>query len=68
MNCEWSALLNIIPIWMRSNVDVIGRACLQEIRMRVGQAPELICSDRRHQLQQVLRKEDLEFTVNTASR
>lgn len=68
MDCQWSAVINILPPWMREQVDELGKNTLQEIRLRITYPPELICKNNRHILQRLVQKEDLEFVVNTASR
>lgn len=68
MDCQWSAVINFLPPWMREQVDELGKNTLQEIRLRISYPPELICKNKRHILQRLVQREDLEFVVNTASR
>ena len=42
MNCAWKELLNILPQWMRQEVDRLGKDTLQELRLRVNDPPELV--------------------------
>lgn len=68
MDCQWTALTNVLPLWMRERVNFLQGKCLQEIRLRVGKTPILICKDKQIIIQRVTAKEDLEFCINTASR
>lgn len=68
MNCAWKELLSILPISMRADVDYIGRDSLQELRMRIGSPPELICSGGSVDLSMKMDLLNLQFVINTASR
>ncbi len=67
MTCAWRELLAILPLWMRKDVDM-QQAFLREIRLRMNAPPELIVQEKRILLKQKVTREDLLFTVNTASR
>ena len=68
MQCAWQALLNILPIWLRNDVDKLGKDTLQEIRLRQNQPPELVMTNERRSLSRVVSKEDLSFCINITSR
>lgn len=68
MVCQWQAFLNLLPLWMRDEVDELGRDSLQELRLRLEQPPELITSRAIMRLNRKVYSEDLRFTVNVASR
>ena len=68
MKCAWQAYLNLLPIWMRSEVDKHGRENLQELRLRIDRVPELIMANGSKQLQRNITAEDLAYCVNAASR
>lgn len=68
MDCQWTSLLGILPLWMRTSVDEYKDNCLQEIRLRIGMKPTLICKDKQVHLHRTISKDDLDFCVNTASR
>lgn len=68
MRCAWKELLSILPAWMRGQVDELGEDTLQELRLRRGRPPELICSNGCRELEQKVTEEDLRFVVNAASR
>ena len=68
MKCPWSQLLAVLPQSMRSDVDKYGREDLQELRLRLGKPPEMVCGKESRWLSQTVRAEDIRFTVNTASR
>ena len=42
MRCAWQAYINLLPLWMRPDVDKLGRDHLQELRLRMDRPPELI--------------------------
>lgn len=68
MTCAWKELLNILPMWMRKEVDVQGSEFLQELRLRINAPPELVLSEKSVWLDRIITQEDLNYTVNTASR
>ena len=68
MICAWNDFLSLLPQWMRSDVDRLGKENLQELRLRCGKVPELVCGDRSHFLSKKASQQDLSFCVNTASR
>lgn len=68
MMCAWEQLLKILPGWMVTDVDRLGRDCLEELHIRWGQPPELICRSRNLWLDRKVSPEDIAFIVNTASR
>lgn len=68
MICQWKELLSILPQWLSSETDSLGRECLQELRLRRGQPPELVCSDGSKWLHRIVLEQDLLFCINTASR
>ena len=67
MKCAWQAYLNLLPLWMRSQVDNLGRDTLQELRLRIGRPPELVLCDGITYLERNVTAEDLNYCVNTAS-
>lgn len=68
MRCAWDALLKILPPMIRTEVDKLGRETLQELRLRLGQPPELVCSGGSKWGSGVITEQELSFVVNTASR
>lgn len=68
MNCAWAELLAILPQWMRTQVHERGRDNLQELRLRINQPPELICSTGREGLKKPVSAADLQFVINAASK
>lgn len=67
MKCAWQAYLNLLPTWMRRDVDVQGRETLQELRLRLNYPPELVTRCGSVWLERVVTKDDLSFCINTAS-
>lgn len=67
MRCQWQQVLRVIPPWMRDEVDRLGKAQLQELRLRLGQKPELRMGQVRTFLGREVSREDLHYVVNTGS-
>lgn len=68
MSCQWQELIQILPIWLRDFVDKNSGVGVQEIRLRIGQAPQLICSYKTLEPARKVTKEDLSFCINAATR
>ena len=68
MLCNWDSFIRLLPLWMRQEVNQLGKLTLQELRLRIGQPPELICNDRRAILNRIVTLDDLNFCINTASK
>lgn len=67
MKCAWAQLLGVIPVWMRAEVDSCGKETMEELRLRVGYVPEVICHHRSIRLHKAVSQQDLNFVINTAS-
>ena len=67
MKCAWENLLAVLPMWLRPEVDRLGRKELQELRLRLNKPPELVLKGTSHWLKQVVHQDDLNFCVNMAS-
>ncbi len=68
MNCAWKELLGILPLWMRPQVDRLGKDRCQELRLRLDRKPEIVLSGERQWLEQTVNRDDLSQCVNNASR
>ena len=68
MRCAWQALINLLPVWMRENVDRLVKNSLQEIRLRVNAPPELVTDTGLIYIERCVSEEDLRFVVNVATR
>lgn len=68
MTCAWQELLSILPLWLAQETDKQGRDSLQELRLRVGQPPELNMGTNSQWLKRNVTTDDLNFCINTASR
>ncbi len=68
MICQWESVLNVLPNWMRQAVDEQGSETLQELRLRLGQQPQLCMGIRQKFLQRHVNAEDLRFVIHAASR
>ena len=67
MKCAWQAFINVLPNWMRQEVDKYGNDHPQELRIRVGLQPELVLQNGCKILSRRAVKEDLSFVINVAS-
>ena len=67
MRCAWQAYLNLLPLWLRADVDKLGKDRLLETRLRNHCPPELITTSGSVWLQRLVEKEDLTFVINVAS-
>lgn len=67
MKCAWQSYLRLLPLWMRSQVDMLGRDRLQELRLRLGRPPELVQVGGSVLLDRFVVEDDLNFCVNAAS-
>ena len=67
MDCAWKKLLSVLPLRLRDTVDKTGRETLLELRLRLNEQPELICTTGAYFLQETVTREDLTFCVNVAS-
>lgn len=67
MRCAWQAYINLLPHWMRSEVDKHGRNELQELRLRIGHRPELVLQQCCQFLSKLVIADDIHFVINSAS-
>lgn len=68
MRCAWDAFINLLPPWMRCEVDRRGKNTLQELHLRLGESAELVTQKGSVWLDRAITPEDLTFCVNAASR
>ena len=68
MTCAWKELLSILPPWLSQEADKFQNDVVQEVRLRLGQPPQLRCKDAMHLLKGCTGMDDLNFCINTASR
>lgn len=67
MKCAWDQYLRLLPLWMRRHVDQLGQDKLLELRLRIGQQPELVFQNKSLWLDRAAAPEDLTFCINAAS-
>ena len=67
MTCAWTEFLALLPTWLRTEVDKSGRETLRELRLRLGEGPELVGGTSRF-LSRNVNREDLTYVLNGASR
>ena len=67
MKCAWQAYLNLLPNWMRKEVEKTKNKNLQELRIRVGLQPELVTKYELITLSRRAEREDISFIINVAS-
>lgn len=68
MISAWKQLLAVLPPEISAQVDRGRQETLQELRLRVGAPPEMITSGGSVWLSGTVRREELDYVVNSASR
>lgn len=68
MRCAWQTFIQLLPTHLRTKVDRLGEASLQELRLRVGALPQLVLQDEEVWLDRCATAEDISFVINAASR
>ena len=68
MICACDDLLGILPQWLKEHTDRQGKGTMTDIRLRINAPPELVLPDCSLWLERVVRKEDIQFCINAASR
>lgn len=68
MMCAWKEFLSILPVWLRQEVDRLGKDKLQELRLRSQSPPELVYRKSSIWLNRDVVQDDMNFVINTASR
>lgn len=66
MKCAWNELLCVLPPWIRGQVD--RQQTLQEIRLRLGEAPVLVSGAGREMAAGRVSAEDLQYVISVACR
>ena len=67
MICAWNALLSILPARLKSPVDSIGNAILQELRLRINAPPELVLANGIRNVSGNVSREEINYIINAAS-
>ena len=67
MKCAWQAYINLLPNWMRQEVDKHGYEHLQELRIHIGLQPELVLNTGNYFLSRRATREDIMLIINVAS-
>lgn len=68
MTCAWESFLQILPGWIKPEVDKLGRNRLQELRLRQDAEPELVMDGQIRYLSRKVSEADLTYCIQTASR
>lgn len=68
MICAWKEFLAVLPPPMRQDVDRLGMAGAQELRLRLGKPPCLVLPQRTVTLGKAVTMDDLNFSINAACR
>lgn len=67
MICQWEAFLNMLPPRIRKAVNTLGKEHMEELRLRIGQAPKLVLHSGSRFLDTETSMEDLQYILNSAS-
>lgn len=68
MQCQWDTLYTILPLWLRAELDNYDKENLQELRLRVQRPVELVYGVKKRFINREVRRDDISFTINTASK
>ena len=68
LETAWKELLDILPPWMRGEVDKQGRSALQEIRLRLGNPVRMILADKTVTFGREIQSQDLQYVINASCR
>lgn len=68
MKCAWKELMSILPGWIGAGLGTDAAGKTQEIRLRIGSAPEIVSWPESVWLKGNVQREDISFCINTASR
>ena len=68
MKCAWQELLQILPPWLRKELDTKHPDGLSEIRLRIGQPPLFTGREQFPKIPRDVLGEDLGYIINGASR
>lgn len=68
MRCAWQAFINLLPQYLRGEVDKLGNTKLQELRLRIGEEPELVLDRNSVWIPEKVKSDDISFVINAASR
>ncbi len=68
MTCAWNEALTLLPVSLRQTVDRQYKDTLQELRLRIGKPPRLLCGGKWTEMGREVTLEDLKLAVNMASR
>ena len=64
MMCAWKELLSILPPWLAKDIDRYENEILLEIRLRLGQPPQLIQKFKTIWLRKNVTMDDLNYCIN----
>lgn len=67
MKCLWNEVLAVLPIWMREEVDRLGKEKCREIRLRCNAPPEVVLVKESRWLNGEITQADIQFCLNVAS-
>lgn len=67
MQCAWDMFLRLLPGKYRELTDKLGRASLNEVRLRLGMPAELVFGSSRKKIEPSVTVEDLQQCINFAS-
>lgn len=68
MTCAWESFLQILPPWLRKDVDKLGKDGLLELRLRKKGTPELVLTTETVFLERMISFGDLDYCIQAASR
>ncbi len=68
MTCAWNEVLQLLPSWLRSQMDKDCESNLREIRLRLGKSVQINCGQMAELTGRKVTLDDLKYIVNMACR
>jgi stage III sporulation protein AA len=68
MKCAWQELLQILPPWLRTELDTQEQENLSELRLRSGDPPRFVGKITNTSALRTITTDDLGYIINAASR
>lgn len=67
MISAWKQLLEVLPVWLRKEINQESFLALQELRLRMHEPPELVFGENSCWLARCITQEDIDYTVNAST-
>lgn len=68
MKCQWESFLSLLPVRFKKDTDRLGKTALQEMRIRLGQPPQLKFQTNCLDLSGNVTEDEISYVINSASK